>query len=110
MQRVAKQYLVPETRTVVYTDQPVRHGTASGRRRANEDALICLSLLLRGIGVARRPEVRQRQSSCLPTRDLKYPPLPPLKVPEPVEITLSNGMKVLLLEDHELPLVSAARR
>lgn len=41
-------------------------------------------------------------------KDLKYSPLPPLKVPEPSEITLSNGMKVLLLEDHELPLISGA--
>jgi zinc protease len=37
---------------------------------------------------------------------LKYPPLPPLQVPKPVEFTLSNGIKVFLLEDHELPLVS----
>jgi len=48
-----------------------------------------------------------RHAIVLPSyKDLKYPPLPPLKVPEPVEATLSNGMKILLLEDHELPLVS----
>jgi zinc protease len=41
-------------------------------------------------------------------KDLKFAPLPPLKVPEPTEITLSNGMKVMLLEDHELPLISGA--
>jgi zinc protease len=50
-----------------------------------------------------------RHAVVLPSyKDLKYPPLPPLKVPEPVEATLSNGMKILLLEDHELPLVSGA--
>src|SRR5271166_6047902 len=50
-----------------------------------------------------------RRAIVLPSyKDLKYPPLPPLKVPEPVEATLSNGMKILLLEDHELPLVSGA--
>jgi len=50
-----------------------------------------------------------RRATVLPSyKDLKYPPLPPLKVPEPAEVTLSNGMKVLLLEDHELPLVSGA--
>src|SRR5271166_811463 len=38
-------------------------------------------------------------------KDLKYPPLPQVKVPEPVQVTLSNGMRVFLLEDHELPLV-----
>jgi len=36
---------------------------------------------------------------------LKYPPLPQVKIPEPVEFTLSNGMRVFLLEDHELPLI-----
>jgi zinc protease len=38
-------------------------------------------------------------------KDLKYPPLPQVKIPEPVTFTLSNGMRVFLLEDHELPLV-----
>ncbi len=50
-----------------------------------------------------------RRAVVLPSyKDLKYPPLPPLKVPDPTEITLSNGMKVMLLEDHELPLISGA--
>ncbi len=39
-------------------------------------------------------------------KDLKYPPLPPVKIPEPAQFTLSNGMRVFLLEDHELPLIS----
>lgn len=38
-------------------------------------------------------------------KELKYPPLPQVKIPEPVSVTLSNGMKVFLLEDHELPLI-----
>ncbi|MCU1338685.1 MAG: peptidase domain protein [Bryobacterales bacterium] len=38
-------------------------------------------------------------------KTLKYPPLPQVKIPEPVEFTLSNGIRVLLLEDHELPLI-----
>jgi len=43
---------------------------------------------------------------AIPTyKTLKYPPLPQVKIPEPAEFTLSNGMRVLLLEDHELPLV-----
>jgi zinc protease len=48
-----------------------------------------------------------RRAAVLPSyKDLKFGPLPPLHVPEPTELTLSNGMKVLLLENHELPLVS----
>lgn len=39
-------------------------------------------------------------------KDLKYPPLPQIKVPEPTQFTLSNGMRVFLLENHELPLIS----
>ncbi len=39
-------------------------------------------------------------------KDLKFPPLTQVKVPEPVRFTLSNGMRVFLLEDHELPLIS----
>ncbi len=38
-------------------------------------------------------------------KDLKYPPLPQVKIPEPSSFTLSNGMRVFLLEDHELPLI-----
>ena len=41
-------------------------------------------------------------------KDLKYPPLGQVKVPVPAEVTLSNGMRVFLLEDHELPLVSGS--
>ena len=50
-----------------------------------------------------------RRATVLPTyKDLKYPTLPAIKIPEPVEFTLSNGMKVFLLEDHELPLVTGS--
>ena len=36
---------------------------------------------------------------------LKYQPLRPLTLPHVDEFTLSNGIRVLLLENHELPLV-----
>lgn len=39
-------------------------------------------------------------------KDLKYPPLRELKLPEIAEFQLPNGMRVFLLESHELPLVS----
>jgi predicted Zn-dependent peptidase len=38
-------------------------------------------------------------------KDLKYPPLAEVKIPEITTFTLANGMKVYLLENHELPLV-----
>ena len=36
---------------------------------------------------------------------MKYPPLGQIKIPEVASFTLANGMKVYLLENHELPLV-----
>jgi zinc protease len=39
-------------------------------------------------------------------QDLKYPPLGPVKIPQVQSYTLSNGMRVYLLENHELPVVS----
>jgi len=38
--------------------------------------------------------------------DIKSPPLPPFTVPKPDTFVLKNGLKVFLLEDHELPLIS----
>ncbi len=61
-------------------------------------------ILIAGLATA---QTEVRRAVVLPTyKDLKFAPLPPLQVPMPTELTLSNGMKVLLLEDHELPLVS----
>lgn len=37
--------------------------------------------------------------------DLKFPPPPEIKVPDFTRFELKNGMKVYLMEDHELPLV-----
>lgn len=40
-------------------------------------------------------------------QDIEVPPLPDQEVPTPRRIELDNGMVVILLEDHELPLVEA---
>lgn len=51
--------------------------------------------------------VRDIKPDSLPSwKDLKFPPLGKVKIPKPETFTMSNGMKVYLLEDHELPLVS----
>jgi predicted Zn-dependent peptidase len=42
--------------------------------------------------------------------DIKYPKLNEIKVPKVEQVTLSNGMKLFLLEDHELPLVNLSAR
>lgn len=42
--------------------------------------------------------------------DLKYPPLPAFTVPKPERFVLPNGMVVMVMEDHELPLVNVVAR
>jgi zinc protease len=43
-------------------------------------------------------------------KTLKYPPLKPVQIPKVEQFTLSNGMKVMILENHELPLASGSLR
>ena len=43
-------------------------------------------------------------------KDIKYPELAPFTIPKPEVVTLKNGMTVFLMEDHELPLISATAR
>jgi zinc protease len=59
-------------------------------------ALLCLFPLL---GAA--------QTTAIPPsyKDLKYPPLKELQIPKVEEATLPNGLKIYLLENHELPLI-----
>ena len=45
-------------------------------------------------------------SGAISPKDLKYPPLRAIQAPNAATFTLPNGMKVSLLEDHDLPLVS----
>ena len=42
--------------------------------------------------------------------DLKFPPLKQIPIPNVAAYTLPNGMKLYLLEDHELPIVSGTVR
>ncbi len=47
----------------------------------------------------------------VPTIDqLTYPPLPAFSLPKPTRTVLPNGLVVLVMEDHELPLVSVSAR
>ncbi len=43
-------------------------------------------------------------------RDIEFPPLAEFEIPTPEVYDLANGMKVFLLEDHELPLVQITTR
>jgi zinc protease len=53
---------------------------------------------------ARKPaEVHAAEPSY---KDLKFPPLRPVQIPKVETFTLADGMRVYLLEDHELPIVN----
>jgi len=43
-------------------------------------------------------------------KELKYPPLGAMQIPEPQRTTLPNGMLIMLLEDHELPAIEVMVR
>ena len=43
-------------------------------------------------------------------KDLKYPKLREIQIPEIERVTLANGMRLFLLEDHELPLINMSVR
>lgn len=43
-------------------------------------------------------------------RALKFPPLAEFEIPRPQTFELDNGLKVFLMEDHELPLIEVSAR
>jgi len=54
-------------------------------------------------------------SSCTqeitrPYESIKYPRLGDIEMPNVQKVTLSNGMRLFLVEDHELPLISVSAR
>jgi zinc protease len=68
-----------------------------------------LAVLIAGVLSAQTPpaaKARTAASSTIPSyKDLRYPPLGPIKIPDVATFTLPNGLKLYLLENHELPLV-----
>jgi len=65
------------------------------------NARIGIALLMTGVWLA----------GCQPFqagsyKDLRYPGLRDIQMPRVEQVTLANGMKLFLVEDHELPLIS----
>ncbi len=56
-------------------------------------------------GQAAAPAPAKTPAAIPSYKQLVYPALKEVKPPEPVEFALPNGMRVFLLENHELPLV-----
>jgi zinc protease len=58
---------------------------------------------------ATRSAAAPRAAAATPSyKDLKYPPLRPIEIPKVGKFTLLNGMRLYLLEDHELPMIRGA--
>ena len=56
---------------------------------------------------AAKKTVSATAAAALPkVSELQFPPLRQVKIPEVTTFTLSNGMRVYMLENHELPIVS----
>jgi len=66
-------------------------------------APIIAALLAAAAGAQTKPETK---SAAVPSyKDLKYPSLKPVHIPDVATFTMPNGMKLYLLESHDLPLV-----
>jgi len=55
---------------------------------------------------AAKPAAGRANAAAPSYKDLKYPPLHPPQFPPAVRFQLPNGMKLILVEDHETPLVT----
>ena len=76
----------------------------SGSRKLLKYGLMTLAVvLLVLVGLGRSPALAVTPRHYT---ELELPPAPELTIPEYGQFELSNGMRVYLLEDHELPLVS----
>jgi len=66
-----------------------------------------IAVLLTGTLGAQTKTVPARASAAaIPSyKELKYPPLKAIKIPDVAMFTMPNGIKLYLLENHELPLV-----
>jgi len=66
-----------------------------------------LLLLIPLLAAAQQPPVTSAAAQVPPAswKDIKFPALKEIQIPKIEEATLPNGMKVYLLENHELPLV-----
>lgn len=82
--------------------------TAMLRALAAAGALFSLAALVAAPGLAQEPgQEPARPAPVERPEELVFPPLPDFDVPEPARVELDNGLVVLLMPDHELPLVQA---
>ncbi|MDA2923787.1 insulinase family protein [Acidobacteria bacterium AH-259-L09] len=73
--------------------------------RQSRLALIRAVIVLTILAGLTRPGVAQKHY-----KDLQFPKLSSIEIPEVEEVTLANGIRLFLLEDHELPLINLSAR
>lgn len=78
-----------------------RQGQPQKWLRYSVMAIVMSLLIVIGLGKSPALAVTPRHYT-----DLQFPPAPEIKIPPYTRFELSNGLKVYLVEDHELPLVS----
>jgi zinc protease len=74
---------------------------------------LCALLALAAAVLAQTPPTVKTRTANPPVpsvKDLKFPPLRALQTPNVETVTLPNGLKLYLLEDHELPVVNGMAR
>ena len=108
IRRVASEVFQESNRTVASSrrwrqpPQPAADAAAGGRpMRPTDSAPLPPGLVPPG----HPPSPPPRPRSTAPTTPL--PAAPRFDIPQPQRVVLDNGLVVLLLEDHELPLVEA---
>ena len=68
--------------------------------------VIAIALLLAAAASSQPAPKAHTAAAVIPTyKELKYPVLKPITIPDVATFTLPNGIKLYLLENHELPLV-----
>lgn len=95
----AQDSSIPGLGPTVKTGKPTRPAAGRGGTQA-PGAPATPATAGRGRGTA-----PAAASGAFSPKDLKYPPLGTIQAPKAATFTLPNGMKLSLLEDHDLPLV-----
>jgi predicted Zn-dependent peptidase len=69
-----------------------------------------IAALLAAVALAPAAARGKKDAVAKDWRKIDFPELPAFEIPKPVTYTLDNGMRIFLMEDDELPLVSATLR
>jgi len=99
-------------------DALVRPSLAHGIRRGSVRVFPAILYLLISVlaalaqtAPAARPVPRPAAIAPAPSyKDLKFPALKPIPIPKVETFTLPNGLRLYLLEDHDLPLIGGSAR